>query len=62
MTNITPEERVRATIKIRQSPAYLETDLIDEDIKKVFKEKGGYFSYEPLLAQLIKELKIKNGT
>lgn len=40
------------------SPNYLETDLIDDDVKAIFKDKNGsYFSSEVLLCQLIKQLK-----
>ena len=42
---------------IPERPDYLSSDLIDEDVKAVFKGKGGYFTHEILMLQLIKELK-----
>lgn len=39
---------------------YLETDLIDDDIKAIYEvdSHNVWFGYEPLLAQLIKELRL----
>ena len=40
-------------------PDYLQTDLIDEEIKVIFNaDNYTFLSYEPLLAQLIKELRL----
>ena len=39
-------------------PDYME--FVDPDIRQMFEDKQ-YFSYEPLLAQLIKELRKLNG-
>ena len=37
-------------------PDYLNSGLIDDDLKSLFKDRT-YFSYEPLLAQLVRELR-----
>ena len=40
-------------------PDYLQTDLIDDEVKAIFNAQAVTFlSHEPLLAQLIKELRL----
>src|SRR3990167_647417 len=40
-------------------PDYLQTDLIDEEIKAIFNaDNYTFLSHEPLLAQFIKELRL----
>ena len=40
-------------------PDYLQTDLIDDEIKAIFNaDNYTFLSHEPLLAQLIKELRL----
>lgn len=56
---------------IMTTPAYIPVnhlDFVDEDIKKIFQNdkndiytRKTFLSYEPLLAQLIKELRELNG-
>lgn len=42
-----------------KQPDYL--SFVDEDIRAMFKDKGGYFPSDVLSAQLIKELRKLNG-
>lgn len=44
------------TVSIPKPPDYM--DFVDSDIRVMFDGRGGYLSHEPLLAQLIKEIRL----
>ena len=48
------------TTQLLASADYINSSLIDDDIKELFKNTS-YLSHEPIIAQLVKELKKYNA-